>query len=186
MVAKLRTLRKRDVSFVQPRSWVTVSSTRMGNTSREIRSSGHRCPAWFLVKSKRPRPSPGLGINGDPSARRTGMPIAPRVRRPRPLRREEPEYLFFVTTRTLEEVFWLHPRLRSRLAPVNREARRVVDAKPLRSKLERVVASANRRRAEDRVCPPSRRDTASPPTCAKRPSQGGSSPRRARARVSMA
>jgi hypothetical protein len=113
------------------------------------------------------------------------MPIAPRVRRPRPLRCEEPEHLFFVTTRTLEEVFWLHPLLRSRLAPVNREARRVVDAKPLRSKLERVVASANRRRAEDRVCPSSKRDTANPPTCAKRRSRGGSSPRRARARVSV-
>ncbi|MEZ4253646.1 MAG: hypothetical protein R3B99_36025 [Polyangiales bacterium] len=36
-------------------------------------------------------------------------------RRSRPLRVEEPERLFFVTTRTLEEVFWLHPLLSSRL-----------------------------------------------------------------------
>ena len=72
-------------------------------------------------------------------------------RRSRPLRVEEPERLFFVTTRTLEEVFWLHPLLSSRLKPVNREARRVVDAKraKLRKKLERLVAGANRRRPEN-------------------------------------
>ena len=73
------------------------------------------------------------------------------LRRSRPLRCEEPEHLFFVTTRTLEEVFWLHPLLSSRLAPVNREARRAVDAKRsrLRVKLERLVAGANRRRPEN-------------------------------------
>ena len=80
------------------------------------------------------------------------MPTAKPARRSRPLRCEEPEHLFFVTTRTLEEVFWLHPLLCSRLAPTNREARRVVEAKRsrLRTKLERLVASANRRRAERR------------------------------------
>jgi REP element-mobilizing transposase RayT len=79
------------------------------------------------------------------------MPTAKPTRRSRPLRCEEPEHLFFVTTRTLEEVFWLHPLLCSRLAPVNREARRVVEAKRsrLRTKLERLVASANRRRPEN-------------------------------------
>ena len=79
------------------------------------------------------------------------MSTAKPARRSRPLRCEEPEHLFFVTTRTLEEVFWLHPLLCSRLAPVNREARRVVDAKRsrLRAKLERIVASANRRRPEN-------------------------------------
>ena len=71
-------------------------------------------------------------------------------RRSRPLRCEEPERLFFVTTRTLEEVFWLHPLLCSRVKPENREARRVVDAKRsrLRTKLGRIVARANRRRPE--------------------------------------
>jgi hypothetical protein len=66
------------------------------------------------------------------------MSAAKPARRSRPLRCEDPEQLFFVTTRTLEEVFWLHPLLCSRLAPVNREARRVVDAKRsrLRAKLE--------------------------------------------------
>ncbi len=79
------------------------------------------------------------------------MPTAKPARRSRPLRCEDPEHLFFVTTRTLEEVFWLHPLLCSRLAPVNREARRVVDAKRsrLRAKLARLVASANRRRPEN-------------------------------------
>ncbi|MCA9611666.1 MAG: hypothetical protein KC586_02800, partial [Myxococcales bacterium] len=69
-------------------------------------------------------------------------------RRSRPLRCEEPERLFFVTTRTLEETFWLHPLLCSRVRPENREARRVVDAKRLRlrTKLGRIVARANRRR----------------------------------------
>ena len=72
-------------------------------------------------------------------------------RRSRPLRCEEPERLFFVTTRTLEEVFWLHPLLCSQMKPVNREARRAVDAKraSLRKKLERVVAAANRRIFEE-------------------------------------
>jgi hypothetical protein len=57
-----------------------------------------------------------------------------------------------VTTRTLEEVFWLHPLLCSKLEPVNREARRVVAAKRarLRTRLERLVARANRRRPEKR------------------------------------
>jgi hypothetical protein len=73
------------------------------------------------------------------------------ARRSRPLRREDPEHLFFVTTRTLEEVFWLHPLLCSKLEPVNREARRVVAAKRarLRARLERLVVSANRRRPEN-------------------------------------
>ena len=79
------------------------------------------------------------------------MPTAKPLRRSRPLRCEDPEQLFFVTTRTLEEVFWLHPLLSSRLAPVNREARRAVEAKRsrLRAKLERLVASSNRRRPEN-------------------------------------
>ena len=79
------------------------------------------------------------------------MPTAKPTRRSRPLRCEHREQLFFVTTRTLEQVFWLHPLLCSRLTPVNREARRVVDAKRsrLRAKLERLVASANRRRPEN-------------------------------------
>ncbi|MEZ4252401.1 MAG: hypothetical protein R3B99_29675 [Polyangiales bacterium] len=72
-------------------------------------------------------------------------------RRCRPLRCEEPERLFFVTTRTLEEVFWLHPLLCSEMKPVNREARRAVEARRarLRKKLERVVAAANRRRPDN-------------------------------------
>ncbi len=50
----------------------------------------------------------------------------------RPLRCEDPEQLFFVTTRTLEEVFWLHPLLCSRLAPRERE-RATVFAQPQES-----------------------------------------------------
>ncbi|MCU0671621.1 MAG: hypothetical protein MUE69_02390 [Myxococcota bacterium] len=57
------------------------------------------------------------------------MTTAKSARRSRPLRCEDPEQLFFVTTRTIEEVFWLDPLLCSRLAPMNREARRVVDAR---------------------------------------------------------
>jgi REP element-mobilizing transposase RayT len=78
------------------------------------------------------------------------MATAKPARRSRPLRCENPEHLYFVTTRTLDEVFWLHPLLCSKLEPVNREARRVVAAKRarLRARLERLVASANRRRPE--------------------------------------
>jgi hypothetical protein len=53
--------------------------------------------------------------------RLAGMPAKP-ARRSRPLRCEDPEQLFFVTTRTLEEVFWLHPLPVRRLVPVNRSA----------------------------------------------------------------
>lgn len=69
-------------------------------------------------------------------------------RRSRPLRCEDPDQLFFVTTRTLEEVFWLHPLLCSRLKPTNRKARRVVATRRerLRAKLGRLVTRANRRR----------------------------------------
>ena len=47
------------------------------------------------------------------------------ARRSRPSGVKNHEQVFFVTTRTLEEVFWFHPLLCSRLTPVNREARRV-------------------------------------------------------------
>ncbi|MCB9602644.1 MAG: hypothetical protein H6720_20180 [Sandaracinus sp.] len=88
----------------------------------------------------------GSGARDEAACRRRS-----RVAACRPLRCEEPERLFFVTTRTLEEVFWLHPLLCSEMKPVNREARRAVDAKraKLRKKLERVVAAANRPRPDN-------------------------------------
>ncbi len=74
----------------------------------------------------------------------------PPPRRSRPLRCEDPAHLFFVTTRTLGEVFWLHPLLSSKLEPPDRNARRVVATKRrrLRKRLARLVTSANRRRPQ--------------------------------------
>ncbi len=57
----------------------------------------------------------------------TASPASDRgPRRSRPLRLEDPEACGFVTSRTLEQVFWLHPLFCSELRPVNREARRQV------------------------------------------------------------
>ncbi len=65
-------------------------------------------------------------------------------RRSRPLRLEDPETYWFVTSRTLEQVFWLHPLLCSALRPVNREARRQVARK--RGRLDERLAKLVRRR----------------------------------------
>jgi hypothetical protein len=58
------------------------------------------------------------------------------------------DHLFFVTSRTRDSVFWLHPLLCSSLEPANRAARRVIDAKRARlaARLTRMLAAANRRR----------------------------------------
>jgi hypothetical protein len=63
------------------------------------------------------------------------------------LRIENAEQLFFVTSRTLDRVFWLHLLLCSELAPANREARRVLEAKRSRldARLSRMVNHANQR-----------------------------------------
>ena len=65
-------------------------------------------------------------------------------RRSRPLRLEDAESYWFVTSRTLEQVFWLHPLLCSELQPVNREARRQVARK--RARLDERLAKLVRRR----------------------------------------
>ena len=45
-------------------------------------------------------------------------------KRCRPLRRESDDRPWFVTTRVIEERFWLHPILSCGAKPLNREARR--------------------------------------------------------------
>jgi hypothetical protein len=82
------------------------------------------------------------------------VPRAPRqpTRRRRsgkPLRIESSNHLFFVTSRTRDSVFWLHPLLCSSLEPANREARRVIDAKRSRldARLTRMLAAANKRKS---------------------------------------
>jgi hypothetical protein len=55
-----------------------------------------------------------------------------RRRSGRPLCIEFSDHLFFVTSRTRDSVFWLHPLLCSSLEPANHEARRVIDAKRAR------------------------------------------------------
>jgi hypothetical protein len=64
------------------------------------------------------------------------------------LRIENAEQLFFMTSRTLDSVFWLHPLLCSELAPANRDACRVIEAKRSRldARLARMVNRANQRR----------------------------------------
>ena len=55
------------------------------------------------------------------------MPADPTLRSPRrcrPLRHEQDERPWFITTRTIEERFWLHPLLTMGLKPVGRRARR--------------------------------------------------------------
>jgi REP element-mobilizing transposase RayT len=66
----------------------------------------------------------------------------------RPLRIESEDHLFFVTSRTRDSVFWLHPLLCSSLEPANRDARRVIESKraQLDARLARMLAGANKRR----------------------------------------
>ncbi|MDH5491321.1 MAG: hypothetical protein OEY14_05155 [Myxococcales bacterium] len=68
-------------------------------------------------------------------------------RRSRPLRREDAESLWFVTTRIEDEVFWLHPLLSSRLRPANRRACRAIarKRKGLDGQLARLVRRRNQR-----------------------------------------
>jgi hypothetical protein len=48
-------------------------------------------------------------------------------RRCRPLRVEDDDTLWFITSRTIEERFWLHPLLTSAFKPANRQARRLCE-----------------------------------------------------------
>jgi hypothetical protein len=79
--------------------------------------------------------------------------VVPEARRPsarsgRPLRIEPGDQLVFVTSRIHDCRFLLHPLLCSRLDPINRKAKRVIDAKraKLDARLARLVARANQRR----------------------------------------
>jgi REP element-mobilizing transposase RayT len=67
-------------------------------------------------------------------------------RRPsRPLRIENDSYLWFVTSRTIEERFWLHPLLTSAFKPANRQVRRLCERleERLDRRLSKTVARAN-------------------------------------------
>lgn len=68
-------------------------------------------------------------------------------RRSRPLRVERSDVLLFVTSRTVEERFWLHPLLSCAATPRNRRARRAIshlDRRAL-SRYKRLAREANRR-----------------------------------------
>jgi hypothetical protein len=67
-------------------------------------------------------------------------------RRPsRPLRIENDRYLWFVTSRTIEERFWLHPLLTSAFKPGNRQARRLCEQMERRidKRLLKTITRAN-------------------------------------------
>lgn len=80
------------------------------------------------------------------------MQITPRpntspLRRCRPLRIEEPAAIWFVTTRTIEERFWLHPILTCGSSRLNHHARRVCKRLDLlyHRRVVKLVDAANRR-----------------------------------------
>jgi REP element-mobilizing transposase RayT len=66
-------------------------------------------------------------------------------RRCRPLRVENDQTLWFITSRTIEERFWLHPLLTSAFEPANRKARRLRERLDQRvdKRLEKLVNRAN-------------------------------------------
>jgi REP element-mobilizing transposase RayT len=66
-------------------------------------------------------------------------------RRSRPLRIENDEFLWFVTSRTIEERFWLHPLLTSAFMPANHQARRVCKALERQAdrRLAKIIQRAN-------------------------------------------
>jgi hypothetical protein len=71
-----------------------------------------------------------------------------RPRRSRPLRVESNDVVWFVSTRVIEERFWLHPILASGLQPRNRSARRLCERleRHFDKRIARWVARANERR----------------------------------------
>lgn len=71
-----------------------------------------------------------------------------RSRRCRPLRVERDDTLWFVTCRTIEERFWLHPLISSGLEPPNRRTRRAVAGFAAKAdrRFARMAARANARR----------------------------------------
>jgi REP element-mobilizing transposase RayT len=66
-------------------------------------------------------------------------------RRCRPLRVENDQYLWFVSSRTIEERFWLHPLLTCAFKPTNRKTRRLCEKLNQRAdkRLAKVVQRAN-------------------------------------------
>ena len=66
-------------------------------------------------------------------------------RRCRPLRVENDNTLWFITSRTIEERFWLHPLLTSAFKPANRQARRLCERLEagIDRRLIKVVSRAN-------------------------------------------
>jgi REP element-mobilizing transposase RayT len=78
---------------------------------------------------------------------RKNTPISSR-RRCRPLRVENDEFLWFVSSRTIEERFWLHPLLTCAFKPTNRKTRRLCEKLNKRAdkRLAKVVQRANARR----------------------------------------
>ncbi|MDD9932806.1 MAG: transposase [Myxococcales bacterium] len=66
-------------------------------------------------------------------------------RRSRPLRVESNDHPFFVTSRIVEERFWLHPILTSALEPPNRQGRRLCDRlrRHADKRLDKLVKRAN-------------------------------------------
>jgi len=71
-------------------------------------------------------------------------------RRCRPLRVENDQHLWFVSSRTIEERFWLHPLLTSAFQPPNRKARQQCEKLTQRvdRRLAKIVQSANSMRSE--------------------------------------
>jgi len=69
-------------------------------------------------------------------------------RRSRPLRQERADALLFVTSRTVEERFWLHPLVSAGAKPANRKARRALRGldRVCSRRFERMAKHANARR----------------------------------------
>ena len=66
-------------------------------------------------------------------------------KRSRPLRIENDQVLWFISSRTIEERFWLHPILTSDFKPANRAARRQCEKlqRPLDKRLGKALQKAN-------------------------------------------
>ena len=68
-------------------------------------------------------------------------------RRTRPLRKERSDVLLFVTSRTIEERFWLHPLVTAGAEPVNRKAKHALKRldRLCRRRYEKLAKQANAR-----------------------------------------
>ena len=134
---------------------VARSVARAGARAGARAPTLHRRRRWRIRRSASPKYSqshtrlPAGPLHRQRARCPTKAPTELRGRRSRPLRVESKD-LAFVTSRTQNSAFFLHPLMCSRLVPTNRQAARVIAAKRARldARFARLIKRANQHRPD--------------------------------------